>query len=63
MSHPDRSSHPGRRVGSERFREIPSVSDYDHYNEEAHQMWYRENSYDMYNPSDDPGDPYDDYDR
>lgn len=42
--------------------EIPPVSDYAHYNEDAQLMWYEENKYDMMyagEPMDD--DPYDDY--
>jgi hypothetical protein len=29
---------------------IPPVSDYAHWNEEAEQMWYLENKYDMEHP-------------
>lgn len=30
--------------------DIPRVSDYSHYNEEAQQVWYAENRYDMMYP-------------
>lgn len=43
-------------------RGIPSVSDYAHWNEDAHLMWYQENKYDMENGYDgDYDDLYDDY--
>jgi len=31
-------------------RGIPSVADYAHWGEEAEQVWYAENRYDMENP-------------
>lgn len=40
---------------------IPPVSDYSHWNEDAQMMWYEENKYDMQH-WDEPMDDYDDYD-
>lgn len=42
-------------------REIPTIADYSHWNEEAAQVWWAENRYDM-ERTDEP-DPYDDEDR
>lgn len=38
----------GRRKGRRHASDIPSVSDYAHWNEEAERVWYQENKYDMY---------------
>jgi hypothetical protein len=42
-------------------RGIPPVSDYAHWNEQAEEMWYLENKYDMMHPEVFEPDP-DDYD-
>ena len=34
-------------MGHYRGQDIPSVSDYSHWNEDAELMWYNENKYDM----------------
>lgn len=39
--------------------DIPPVSDYSHWNEEAESMWYAENRYDMMYPPEPDNDPYD----
>lgn len=44
-----------------RYKNIPSISEYSHWNEEAASVWYAENRYDMMYPEDDYDD-YDDYD-
>ena len=33
-----------------RPREIPTIADYSHWNEEAAQVWWSENRYDMEHP-------------
>lgn len=33
-----------------RYKDIPSIEDYSHWNEDAEYMWYQENKYDMDNP-------------
>jgi hypothetical protein len=33
-----------------RHKNIPTVEEYSHWNEEAQQVWYLENKYDMENP-------------
>lgn len=38
---------------------IPPVSDYAHWNEEAYSMWYNENKYDMEHADEPLDDPYD----
>lgn len=39
--------------------EIPPVSDYSHWNEDAERVWYEENKYDMMYPPEPDSDPYD----
>ena len=41
------------------LRGIQPVSDYAHWNEEAEQIWYLENRYDMEHPEVFEPDPYD----
>lgn len=41
-------------------RGVPPVEDYAHWNEEAEQMWYLENKYDMEHPEVFDYDPYED---
>jgi hypothetical protein len=41
---------------------IPSVSEYSHWNEDAQFMWYNENKYDMEH-ADEEIDDYDDYEE
>jgi hypothetical protein len=42
---------------------IPPVSDYAHWNEDAEMMWYQENRYDMEHADEIiEDDPYEDYD-
>lgn len=38
---------------------IPSVSEYAHWNEDAEYMWYQENRYDMMYADEELDDPYD----
>lgn len=58
---PDNHTTPGRKRGPVRPKrrgdDIPSVSEYSHWNEEAEAIWYLENRYDMEHadePLDDP---------
>ena len=37
------------RGGHYRGENVPPVSDYAHWNEDAQRMWYEENKYDMQN--------------
>jgi hypothetical protein len=37
-------------MGHWRAKDIPPVSDYAHWNEDAQRIWYQENRYDMENP-------------
>lgn len=41
--------------------DIPPVSDYSHWNEEAESMWYAENRYDMMYPPEPDNDPYEEF--
>ena len=41
---------------------IPPVSDYAHWNEDAQAMWYAENKYDMDHADEPLDDDFDDYD-
>jgi hypothetical protein len=54
------SSQKSRRRVRRRGDDIPSVSDYAHYNEEAYAMWYAENRYDMENADEIIEDPDED---
>lgn len=47
MSKPDPGPRRPRRVGP---NEVPTVEDYSHWNEEAAQVWWLENRYDMMYP-------------
>lgn len=42
------------------MREIPTVADYSHWNEEAAAVWYEENRYDLMYGGEDAYDAYDD---
>jgi len=56
------SNPRGAEMPRYRGDNIPPVSDYAHWNEDAQAMWYAENKYDMDHADEPLDDDFDDYD-